>query len=483
MDIQKIKTKVKENRVLILVIILALIIRIGFTFVSPIKFWDETVYVNLGHDLSINPLDYSFANHGWSDFVPGGLWPKAGFRPPLLPYILSLFYLFKIDFLIDFLIPVVGALTVALVYLLGHKLFNKKVGLYSASLLAFVPVHVLYSGKVLNDVLATFFIVLVIYCFIKGVEENSKKYKIIFGFVLAVALLSRYTILWVMPLFPIYLLIRDKSFRFVRDKDLWLAILVFFLTLVPLFFYGLASYGNPLGAFIHGFKASTYWGGVQAWYFFLRYGWYMLSIVSVLFIVSLAFLCYSKKYKYKQIYLLLIWFWFFFLMVSIMPHKEDRFILPIIPAICLICGFFIAKIKRYEKIVFILIIGFLLFTNFQSFNSNIATYYNTNTKCFLKTMDQLNNIKEDFVTLSENPSLIYYFTHKESAFYPDNLNEQNLKQFVDSSHKPVYIVFLKFNSGFETEKWQNLKEILKKEYIPYYNCSEDSEVNSIYKNK
>lgn len=482
MDIQQIKRKIKENRILIIIIILALIIRICFIFVSPIKFWDETVYSNLGYDLSMNLLDYSFANHGWSDFVPGGLWPKAGFRPPLLPYIISIFYLLKIDFLIDFIIPLVGTLTVFLVYLLGHKLFNKKVGLYSASLLAFIPVHVLYSSKILNDVLATFLIILSIYCFIKGFEEKSKKYKIIFGFVLAIALLSRYTVLWIMPVFPIYLLIRDKSFRFVKDKDLWLSIFVFFLTLAPLFLYGLTSYGNPLGAFIHGFKASTYWGGVQAWYFFLQYGWNMLSIISVFFIISLVFIVCSKKYKYKPIYLLLIWFFLFFVMVSTMPHKEDRFILPITPAICLICGFFIANIKQYDKIMLILIIGFLLLSNYQSFNNNISTYYNVNTKCFLNAMTQLNNIKEDFVTVSENPSLIYYFTHKESAFYPDNLNEQTLKQFVDSSHKPIYFVFLKFNSGFETEKWQNLEEILKKQYTLYYNCSEDPEVNFIYKN-
>ena len=89
----------RETKILIVLFIIAFIIRGIFVFVTPVKIWDETVYANLGYDLSHNPLDYSVANNGWSDFIPSGgdafyAWPKMGFRAPLLPYILSLFYLF-----------------------------------------------------------------------------------------------------------------------------------------------------------------------------------------------------------------------------------------------------------------------------------------------------------------------------------------------------------------------------------------------------
>lgn len=53
----------KEYKILAILFLLALIIRIVFLFASPVKIWDETVYANLGYDLSKNPFDYSFAKN------------------------------------------------------------------------------------------------------------------------------------------------------------------------------------------------------------------------------------------------------------------------------------------------------------------------------------------------------------------------------------------------------------------------------------
>src|SRR3989338_9937960 len=124
MDFQQI---IKKNKWLIAIFVIALLIRIIFVFSSPVKIWDETVYANLGYDLSHNPLDYSVANNGWSDFIPSGgddfyAWPKMGFRAPLLPYFLSIFYLFNLGFLVNFFIAFIGALSVCLVYLLGKRM-------------------------------------------------------------------------------------------------------------------------------------------------------------------------------------------------------------------------------------------------------------------------------------------------------------------------------------------------------------------------
>ena len=266
----------KEIKILIILFIFAFIIRGIFVFSTPLKIWDETVYANLGYDLSNNPLDYSVKNNGWSDFIPSRgdnfyAWPKMGFRAPLLPYLLLIFYLFNLGFLVSFLIVFAGALSVILVYLLGMKLFNKKVALYSAILFLLIPLHVIYSAKILTGVLFTFFVLLTFFSFWKGYEEGVRKYKVLFGIFLALALLSRYTALWIMPIFLLYFLARDKSLKFLKDKYLWYSILAFFITLIPWFIYGIFEYNNPIGAFIHGAKASAYWGGLQSWYFFFNY--------------------------------------------------------------------------------------------------------------------------------------------------------------------------------------------------------------------
>ena len=98
----------KENKILITLFVFTFILGTVFVFSTPLKIWDETVYANLGYDLSNNPLDYSVKDNGWSDFIPFDgdtfySWPKMGFRAPLLPYLLSPLYLFNLNFLVEFL--------------------------------------------------------------------------------------------------------------------------------------------------------------------------------------------------------------------------------------------------------------------------------------------------------------------------------------------------------------------------------------------
>jgi len=483
MDFQQI---IKKNRWLIAIFGIALLIRILFVFSMPIKLWDETIYLNLGADLSNNPLDYSFSN-GWSDFVPSGGddfygYPKAGFRAPLLPYLISIFYFLNLGFFANFLIPLIGALSVVLIYRLGKELFNEKIALISSLFFAFVPLHVFYSGRALTEILFTFFVLLTFLSFWKGYEKNNKKYKILFGVFLALALLSRYTALWIMPIFLIYFLVRDKSIEFLKDKYLWYSILAFFGTLIPWFIYGIFQYNNPLGAFIHGFKASGYWGGIQSWHFFFDYWWQMFSIIGIIFIIALIYILYKKEFFKKEIYLILIWFAFFLGMAIYMPHKEDRFILPIVPAIALISGYFIDKIKKYKEQIIIVIVGILILSLTLSFYSTYQTYHNTNTDCFEQVGLKLKTIHGDFLIVSENPPLFRYYAQQESAYYPDKLNEETIKELANSKNKKVYFVFTKFNSGFETEKWQNLNKIIKEDYNLVFECSKDKEVNWIYSN-
>ena len=483
MDIQRI---IKKNKWLIAIFIVALLIRIIFIFSMPIKLWDETIYLNLGYDLSKNPLDYSFSN-GWSDFIPSGgddiyTWPKAGFRAPVLPYLISIFYLFNLGFLLNFLIPLIGALSVVLIYKLGKELFNHKLGLISSLLFTFIPLHIFYSGRILTEVLFTFFVLLTFISFWKGYEKNNKKHKILFGVFLALALLSRYTALWIMPIFLLYFLIRDKSFKFLKDKYLWYSIGVFFLTLVPWFIYGLVEYNNPIGAFIHGFKASAYWGGLQSGYFFFDYWWQMFSIVGLISIFGFLYILYKKEFLRKEIYLLLLWFIIFLGIAIYMPHKEERFIIPIIPVLVILSSFFVNKIAKYKETLLVIIILILIISVGLNFHNTFKTYHNVNTDCFEQIEFQLKKIKGDFLMVSENPPLFRYSIKQESTYYPNILNEETIRELENSSSKPVYFLFTRFNSGFEIEKWQNLKKIMVENYKLEFGCPIDPEVNWIYSN-
>ena len=470
---------IKENKIIISIFLLALSIRILFVFVMPVKLWDETVYTNLGYDLSKNLFQYSFT-HGWSDFIPGGLYPKAGFRAPFLPYLLSAFYFLKLKVLINFIMPLIGALSVIILYLLGKEIFNKKVGLISSLIFAFIPLHVFYSGRILTNVLFTFFVLLTFLSFWKGYEKGNKNQRIFFGIFLALALLSRYTALWIIPVFFIYLLIKNKSFKFLKERNLWISILAFFITLTPWLIYGILEYGNPLGAFIHGAKAAAYWGGTQGWTFFFSHWWSMFSIIGFIFIGAIIWIFYKKEYSKKKIYLLLIWFYFFLIMAIFMPHKEERFLLAIVPPVSLISGYFINKFKSKALLIILGMILILFVSLATNFYNTSSLYHNTNTECFKGITLKLQEFQGNFMMVSENPPLFRDSIKQESDYYPDTLNEKTLEEMTNATSKKVYFIFTKFNSGFETEKWKNLKVIMGEKYTLEFECPKDPEVNWIY---
>ena len=473
----------KKNRWLIALFISAFLVRMIFAYATPIKSWDETIYLNLGSDLSHNLLDYSFS-HGWSDYIPSGEdvmygYPKAGFRAPLLPYLIAFLHIFHVSFLITFLLPLVGALSVIVVYVLGKELFTKRVGVISALFFAFIPLHVFYSGRVLTEVLLTFFILLTFLSFWKGFEKGNKTYKILFGVFLALALLSRYTALWIVPVFPLYLLARHKTFTFLRDKYLWYSVAAFLILLTPWFVYGIVTYHNPIGATIHGAKASAYWGGAQSWHFFFDHWWQMFSIIGFVFVFALLYIYYERAFFKKEMYLLLLWFILFFGIALYMPHKEERFILPIVPAVALITGYFIDKNKYYKKIV-IAIMGVLLISLGVNFYTEYTTFHNINTNCFQQVSAKLKKLPGDGLLVSESPSLFRYYAGKDNIFYPDTITEATMNVVTHSTNRKVYFVFTKFNSGFETEVWQNLHKIMRDKYHLVFACQQDREVNWIY---
>jgi len=477
----------RETKLLILLFIIAFIIRSIFVFSTPMQIWDETVYANLGYDLSNNPLDYSVANNGWSDFIPSGgdnfyAWPKMGFRAPLLPYLLMPLYLFHLNFLVIFFIAIIGALSVCLVYLLGKKLFNEKVALYSAILFLLIPLHIIYSAKILTGVLFTFFVLLTFFSFWKGYEEGSKKHKVLFGVFLALALLSRYTALWIMPIFLLYFLARDKSLKFLKDKYLWYSILAFFGTLIPWFIYGIFEYNNPIGAFIHGAKASAYWGGLQSWHFFFDYWWQMFSIIGIIFVIALIYILYKKEFFKKEVYLLLIWFAFFLGMAIYMTHKEDRFILAIVPTIALISGYFIDKIKKYKKLILIGIILITLFSLSSQFYTTYNNSYTDTNKCFLEGNKFLENAGENSVIITDESSVVYYYTKKETRFYPNPWSYETLKNWIKSSYsdKEVYVLFGDYIIKPE-EEYNQIKEDLESNSEKVFECSKERGYSSIYK--
>ncbi|MCD6398380.1 MAG: glycosyltransferase family 39 protein, partial [Candidatus Aenigmarchaeota archaeon] len=434
----------KKNKIIVLIFVFALLLRILFIFSMPIKLWDETVYINLGYDLSKNPLEYSFKSD-WCDYIPDNSYPKAGFRPPLLPYFISLLYTLKIDILIDFLIPFFGALTTTIVFFIGSEMFNEKAGILSSLFLAVYPLHVLFSSRVMTDVFSTFFIMLAFLFFIKGFEKNNKKYKILFGVVLGLGILSRYTIIWFLPAFGLYFLLKYSSLSFLKDKYFWYSVVSFLLVLTPWFIYGISVYDNPLGAFIHGSKAAYYWGGIQPWYFYLKNWLSIFSFLGIVLVFGIIYLIYKRKIKNKKIIVLLLFVFIYLIFASIAPHKEYRYVIQTVPFVCILSAIFIEHLKKYKKYIIVFSLMFLLIQTAITFYITAKTYYTTNTYCFNQVVKYLKNVNGDFIIVSESSPLFRYYVKKKSFYYPQ-INLRDFKILENDTNKPIYFVFTRFNS-------------------------------------
>ena len=147
----------RQQTWLVLIILLALVLRLAWSFYAdtdPRNVWryDMTLY-----DYEASQL----ANGaGYVDYwgLPSAHWPP-GYPMALAP----LYFLFDDNpVAARMLNAVLGSATVALLYLLGSRLFDRRVGLTAALLLALFPNQVFFSSLTLTEILFTTLLVLIL---------------------------------------------------------------------------------------------------------------------------------------------------------------------------------------------------------------------------------------------------------------------------------------------------------------------------------
>jgi uncharacterized membrane protein len=87
---------------------------------------------------------------------------------------------------------VIGALTVPVLYTLGHLLFGRPQGILAALLLAFAPIHLDYSQNVRPYTMLVFITTLSVYCLVMATRTNSPWWWMASGISMAVNLLNAY---------------------------------------------------------------------------------------------------------------------------------------------------------------------------------------------------------------------------------------------------------------------------------------------------
>jgi len=230
-----------NKKILIIILLVSAFLRL-WSLSSGDTLSDEVLY----SFRAIGMLDFDEAADQttpleWFDpYIPS--WTKFSFHdhPPLVFLVQHVFMRVLGETPFAFRLPsaLLGIASVYLLYLMGSFLYGKRIGLLAAGLMGMTANHIVISRLGLQESYVIFFILLAIYVFLKA--EKQKRYYIIVGIVMGLALLTKYTTGILIPVFLTHMIIfrrKDFSSRFV-----WIGAIFTLLTFSPVLYYNYKLY-------------------------------------------------------------------------------------------------------------------------------------------------------------------------------------------------------------------------------------------------
>lgn len=159
---------------------------------------------------------------------------------------------------------ILGVLSVYLLYLIGKRLYDKRVGLFSALIYAITLNGIYISRTGMQEPYVIFFILTTLYLFLiaLGPPAGRENYFIAAGIVLGLGTLAKYTPLFVVApiVFTYLLLFQRASFK---NKKFWTGVVLCFVVISPSIIYNIELY-KAVGHF--DFQLSTIFGQAHpAW--------------------------------------------------------------------------------------------------------------------------------------------------------------------------------------------------------------------------
>ncbi len=349
---EKLKKLFTEKNLFMLLIAFAIIYRVYYfilTYHQP-QWWDSGDYLNIARM-------WAFGSPEW-DINP--------LRPLLFPFLIAILYKFGAgEALLQVFVTLSSIIAVYLAYLLGKHMYNKKIGLIAAYMLAVFWSFTFYSFRILVDVPVAMFWLLALHLFWVGYEENKKKALWLFGPALALGFMMKFTGALLGFIVLMYLIITARL-KFLKNKDLWISAALGFLTMLPFLIYEKIRFGSFLAfytAAIGGRALSprSMWQTLIDYITqtlpLVRWIFFALFVVGLIFIVLDLVLGFDLLFKNKEKTLktdLLVLITFlvpFLYIVSIGygQYIEERYLFLVYPTMFLVAAKGVMKINSYLK--------------------------------------------------------------------------------------------------------------------------------------
>ena len=305
--------------------------KVFFLLRYHLPIWDEAVYLGMGKYI------YSLGHSGlWEMLRPVGLPLVIGWTWKIgLPYI----------FASEIIAVLFGVGSILLCYLIGKKLFNGKVAVLAAALLATSPWFYLYSSYILTEVPSVFFVLASIYFFTSKRHYlcgASVALAMLFKFPNGLLLIALAAASVASQLFKnLHFSLKIGSFfQLTKVIASFITITLPFLVLNYLFYRPYTS--NPFDAIFRPYILASWHQSNPAKAIaspLANYLFYLFQAINqhIVFIIAVAavFLFFNRKwFKDSGKTLLAAYLVIYGLYFTYIPNKDERFLILFLPAIC-----------------------------------------------------------------------------------------------------------------------------------------------------
>lgn len=389
----------REYLLLGAVILLALFMRLyGINFGLPLHYHiDETrvmqKVMRIVHTGDLNPRFFhypSFMIYSLSaltllyygiHFIPFAIESVIGWKLPTL----SAFKLaFDADASALYLLSRVslatfGILTVVIVYLLVKRLFSRQAAFYAALFISIVPLHVIESHYIKQEVFMTFFMILALYIGVRGVNSSSRAVPYLVGLTAGIAGSVKYNGIYAVSIFPMLSRREGKlDFHSFFGKNAVKVLLVAVLTFLATSPYVLLDFERFIIDFTYEMYHVSKWGHhafdldgsgliyhrflyqiLAAFPFSLGIPVYALSILGIVYAVL----------RVERSFLWILFFTLpYFITTALMKVVFLRYYMPIIVVLCISAGYAVSIIISRDgiqgRVARLAVWGIVLYTAF-----------------------------------------------------------------------------------------------------------------------
>lgn len=291
-----------------------------------------------------------------------------GFHPPFFPLVESLFFaIFGISIPIAKLAVVFFVLIGTIFwYRLMKLIYDKVIAFFSTIFLFASPLITLWSREIMLEIPALTMVIISIYFFYLYIELGRPKYAYLLTGSIILAILTKQTTVFIIPLFISYIFI-TKNVKRVLNKE----------TLISGIFFVVCISLTIAMTFLMGRNALTH----VTLSMDKLYGFSKLSSENLLFYVKqlaealsppililscIAIMFFLIKKRNNAILLFIIWIIIDYLMITFISVKEPRYLIFLIPPFSLLATLWLFELKIRIKNVSLALIITLILSIFQT---------------------------------------------------------------------------------------------------------------------